>query len=56
MEEKKDARCLILRKLNEDKCFCREEMIPILEILQSNFVSMFVASFDTCAGLEILEG
>ena len=55
-EDRKNACCLILSELNEEKCFCENKIAPILAQSQANFVSMFLAAYDFCNGLEIYGG
>ena len=55
-EDRKNACCLILSELNEEKCFCENKVAPILQQSQANFVSMFVSAYDVCNGLEIYGG
>ncbi len=55
-EDRKNACCLILSELNEEKCFCENKIAPVLAQSQANFVSMFLAAYDICNGLEIYGG
>ena len=55
-EDRKNACCLILSELNEEKCFCENKVAPILQQSQANFVSMFLAAYDLCNGLEVYGG
>ena len=54
--DRKNACCLILAQLNQEKCFCENKVATLLEAQQANFVSMFVSSYEFCNGLEIFGG